>query len=369
MSEKYQDLKYTKFPNEIDTLRIFKDVDITTKPYVDQFYRYYNAGQFNEANQVILDHPELKDCLINAEMLQTLHDANIALQRTFSSSIIDLFASVIKYQNTFSSTKKYNLYDMFYYQGIPYLVIKQNTPTGTYPPNTTYYAQLAIVGASGTGLSFKENWTSSTIYSQYDCVPYNNQLWVSLVANNVGHTPTSGSTYWKSIITVPKQVIVSSTQPTGQTTGDIWFEYSSGTLKIHEKTSSGYRDLLPAMTADNIDYESGTTLKQVLSNHFAASNPHAITCTKIGAATSSHLHDDRYYTKNQIDSTVTSAAAKKLSTARTINNVSFDGTKNISINQVTSPLAIDVAGLRNIVIREEEDTSYFGEGVVELILK
>ena len=137
---------------------------------------------------------------------------------------------MIKSPVTYSVTTEYNKYDTVSYtvdNSLEYfLCISNNTPIGTLPTNTSYFIQLTLKGdkgASGTGMSPRGGWLGATQYYANDCVAHNGVLWYATV-DNYGSEPTDTNTNWVSFMSYHVQIIQSSTQPTGQSTGDYWYE-------------------------------------------------------------------------------------------------------------------------------------------------
>ena len=226
MSVTYQDLANTSFPDSIDNLVLYVDENISNKPYIDQINAYIQAGNFTGAQAVMTAHPELANVIINAASLQRLMDANIAVQRTWSSSIFSQIANIVKNKGAYNSTTLYPMFSIVTYNYQAYMNIATSTPKGTLPTNTTYWTVLTLQGIAGTGMAFYTSWSSTQAYKLQDCVPYNNNLYVCIQAHT-NQNPATATAYWSSIITIPKQIPISSSQPSGQGTDELWYEILS----------------------------------------------------------------------------------------------------------------------------------------------
>ena len=130
MSVNYPDLPNTVFPNSIDTYITYLDITNETKAYVDQYYSYINSGDFNSANNVLTNHPELLRTIVNASTLQKLMDMGIATERTVSDTVIQIM-SLPKYIGIYDSTIKYNMFNCVTKNYVGYMCINPDTPKGT----------------------------------------------------------------------------------------------------------------------------------------------------------------------------------------------------------------------------------------------
>lgn len=84
---------------------------------------------------------------------------------------------------------------------------------------------IGIVGDNGEGFSFRGEWNYTVSYSMGDLVTYDEVCYSSLTNNNLNHTPSIDSSYWKREFTTSmKQIPVQAEMPTDQDIGDLWFE-------------------------------------------------------------------------------------------------------------------------------------------------
>ena len=227
MSTTYPTYTETNFPDAIDTMTRMSDLDATTKPLADQYYTYINAGNFTSARQLLTDNPNLEASILNAAKINKSIDATLALENWYTDDIKPFF------ENRFANKGEYNA-STTYLQGN---VISLNgegficrvassvgvSPTAhTTTTNWAIIAQQGIQGVSGTGLAPRGTWNSATNYYVNDCVADNNILWQCLVAN-INSEPTSSNTNWLKLLDI-NILVCSSTQPTSQSVGDIWFQ-------------------------------------------------------------------------------------------------------------------------------------------------
>ena len=203
----YTDLN-SDFPDKVSTMTRVQDVSAAMKPYVDQYYTFYNKGDFDNANAILSAHPELLKMIINAKIFNDLRDEIIATQRTFKDDVESYIFTVVKNKGFWSSSIKYVKYNVVYYNvnttTIPYMAIADDIPIGTVPTNINYWYPLAVKGEqgdSGLGLSPRGVWNESTQYYTNDLVSYNNALWAAS-QDNIGYFPNDTSTMWYSVLSI-----------------------------------------------------------------------------------------------------------------------------------------------------------------------
>lgn len=230
MSSLYPDLTHTNFPESVDHHEDMVDVSLSLKSLVDQYYTLYNAGDFAGIVTLLANNPTLDRALFNAEKYNKLKDTVEAQGRFYKDDVQSYLVEIVKNKGDYVSTSTYTKYDVVgyitggakqYFMGIATTI-----PVGTLPTNTSYFVPLTLrgeQGVSGTGLSYRGGWSNIIQYYEDDCVAYNNILWSANV-NNLNSEPTISNTNWTKVMDITKQIITSSTQPSGQMTGDYWYE-------------------------------------------------------------------------------------------------------------------------------------------------
>lgn len=231
MNQRYNDLE-NKFPIEVDDFARYSDPNLAAMQYINQYYALYNAGDYAGANDILESYPQLKTMIVNAANMNKQRDAIISVQRFFFDEVQEYLVDIVKNKGMYSASTKYTKYDVVGYANNGtteyFMGIAIDIPVGTSPLNADYYVPLVLrgeQGASGTGLSPRGVWNSSTSYSKDDCVSYNNFLWYALT-NNVNKTPTYGGGYWASIEISAGGVYVGNTAPESTTT--LWVDTSAG---------------------------------------------------------------------------------------------------------------------------------------------
>ena len=219
MSTTYTDLTETQFPDKVDDLSRMSDLTVSDVALVNQYYTYYNAGNLAAAAQLLIDNPTLMNKIFNAAKFNILRDALIALQRYYKSDVqtyidstreslqdeIDTFVPM----GTYSSSTSYVKNNIVTYSGNGY-ICKQSCKGKT--PGTTagadYWQLIASKGDkgdSGTGLTFRGTYSSTTAYTKDDSVTDGHAIWAALKAST-GQTLVEGE-YWTKAIDIPEITI------------------------------------------------------------------------------------------------------------------------------------------------------------------
>ena len=217
MSTTYTDLTETKFPNAVDDLSRMSDLASSDLVLVNQYYTYYNAGNLTAAAQLLADNPTLVSKLFNAAKFNILRDALIALERFYLSDVqtyinstrqslqgeIDKFTAL----GAYSATTQYVKHNVVTANGNGYVCTadcKGKAPGTTAGAN---YWQLIVnkgdKGDSGTGLSFRGQYSSTTAYTLNDCVTDGTSIWAALKAST-GQSLAEGE-YWTRVMQINRR--------------------------------------------------------------------------------------------------------------------------------------------------------------------
>lgn len=203
MSNTYPKYTNSSFPDSIDQFDLFSDVTIDMLPYVKQYQSFYSSGDLNRASQLLIDHPEMKNMVINSSNLNRIIDAIKCIETLYSTDIQTYIMELVSYKGSYSSKQKYSKYDVVSYEdSMMYMCISLNTPLATPPTDTSFWIPLSLKGdkgESGTGLSPRGKWDSETQYYKDDLVSYNNQLWAAK-GDNINSLPNNDSTIWYSVL-------------------------------------------------------------------------------------------------------------------------------------------------------------------------
>jgi len=73
----------SNFPDSIDTFARMEDISPEDLPFLVEYYRLMNIGNFNAAKQLILSNPQLNTKFMNADKWNQIRDAIIAVQKYF----------------------------------------------------------------------------------------------------------------------------------------------------------------------------------------------------------------------------------------------------------------------------------------------
>lgn len=250
MGEIYTDLN-SDFPLKVSTMNRVQDVTLSAKPYVDLYNQYYSRGDFDNANKVINDHPELLTMMLNMELVNQIIDEIKATQRTFKDDVESYIFTIVKIKGEFSTSVKYTKYNIVYYNGQPYMAIADDIPIGTLPTNLSFWYALAIKGEqgeSGLGLTPRGVWSEYVQYYQNDLVSYNNALWAAH-EDNIGYFPNDSSNVWYSVLSMN---IVFSSLKIQNSEIDAILDGSAGLTDDDTGTDSDSNDSISKDEIDNV---------------------------------------------------------------------------------------------------------------------
>jgi hypothetical protein len=215
------------FPDAKDTMTRMSDLNYANKSLADQYYTYINAGNFTAAQQLLSDNPTLDSMILNAAKINRFNDIALSLEWFFKDNVESYLETRFAYIGTYNTSVTYvkgNIVDL---NGEGF-ICRVDSSVGVSPTahttttNWAIIAQQGIQGVSGTGLSPRGTWNSSTNYYVDDCVAYNNNLWQCLVQNSASE-PTSGNTNWLSLLDL-STLVCSATQPTNQVINGVWLQ-------------------------------------------------------------------------------------------------------------------------------------------------
>ena len=243
MSTKYPDLSLTNFPNSLDQFTTFLNIVSSDGPLIGQYQSAMQNGNTTLANQILTQIPQATQKIITAVDLNTLSQAMLAIERFYLNDIEpyidDLHQSWLNtiqqfsYKGVWQSGTSYVTNNLVSYttSGLNFVYIAlSNVPVGISPTNQTYWRLLTIQGqqgASGEGLSYRQEWNSSTQYATNDAVTYDGALWMALQASQ-NRLPDTNPQYWQLVmnlktVTYPIQDAV----PTNLQVDGLWFNTSS----------------------------------------------------------------------------------------------------------------------------------------------
>lgn len=240
MSDTYPSLRFTTFPEQVQTFVTMLNMTIADGPAIKGYQKAMQNGNNELAKKYYAQITNANRKFIDSTKMNRLMDTCVALQKFYLTDIKPYIENLqtewndnvsrFNYLGDYSSSVSYNVNNFvtYTYGGVRhvYICIKK-PPIGTSPSRTTYWRRLSVrglQGVSGENLSFRYDWKSDQTYYEQDVVVYNNTVWGCLVQNS-NKTPQSGSTYWEAIYS-PEQVVYpfSSQEPTNMQVGYLWFK-------------------------------------------------------------------------------------------------------------------------------------------------
>lgn len=243
MSTKYPDLSLTNFPNSLDQFTTFLNIVSSDGPLIGQYQSAMQNGDITLANQILTQIPQATQKIITAVDLNTLSQAMLAIERFYLNDIEpyidDLHQSWLNtiqqfsYKGVWQSGTSYVTNNLVSYttSGLNFVYIAlSNVPIGISPTNQTYWRLLTIQGqqgASGEGLSYRQEWNSSTQYATNDAVTCDGALWMALQASQ-NRLPDTNPQYWQLVMNLKTVTYpIQDTVPTNLQVDGLWFNTSS----------------------------------------------------------------------------------------------------------------------------------------------
>ena len=242
MSATYPDLS-SNFPESIDVFPTWFNIVASDGPLIAQYQQAIEAGNTTLANQILSQIPQGTQKIITATDLNTLSQAMLAVERFYLTDIEPYvqnlqqsWLSVINqfsYKGVWQSGSSYVTNNLVSYtvSGLNLVYIATSTPpVGTAPTNTQYWRLLTIQGqqgASGEGLSYRQEWNSSTQYATNDAVTYDGAIWMALQASQ-NRIPDSNPQYWQLVMNLTTTTYpIQDTVPTNLQVDGLWFNTSN----------------------------------------------------------------------------------------------------------------------------------------------
>lgn len=242
MSTTYPDLPLTQFPGSVDQFKTFLDITASDGPYIQQYMQALQQNDLQTAQTVLAQIPAASQKKVQAMDLNQLTQAMMAVERFYSTDIYpyiqtqqqnwQAIVNQFSYISAWAPNTTYDINNMVSYSSggsnLIYIAI-DDVPVNVQPTNTQYWRQMTIQGESGgtgPGLSYLQDWNSSTQYVQNNAVTYDGAIWMALQANT-GTQPGTSSSTWQQIISFTNGMYpVQATQPSGLGNGQLWFNTS-----------------------------------------------------------------------------------------------------------------------------------------------
>lgn len=240
MSVLYPDLPLTVFPSSgIDSFTTWLDIIASDGALVLQYQQAMQTGNTVLANQILAQIPSASQKIIKATDLNKMTQAILAVERFYKTDVEPYIQEQqtnwletiqrFSYKGEWASGTTYEVNNFVSYTVLGATLIylaTSNPPVGTPPTNTNYWRLLSIQGQqgpSGEGVSYRQEWNSSTQYYTDDTVTYGGALWIA-TQDSQGQTPQSGSQYWQLVMSLGLTTYpIQDSEPTGQEVGGLWF--------------------------------------------------------------------------------------------------------------------------------------------------
>lgn len=251
MSKTFPQYPATSFPDTFQSLKRYQDITQVDLSAYNEYKNYINNNNLSGAKAALQKIENYGNKTLTAAEINTLVDTVQALQSYMNG---DTWQSIVNskqqeweniinqfsYIGEWSNTKQYKKWNMVTYANTSlvdvdgtsyvYMAVQDNEGQSPYE-NQTYWLKLSIKGVqgdSGYNGGFRGIWDNGITYSQNDIVVYNNAWYVNVSDTNLNHTPSKDSSYWDLLFEIKsKQYPIQATQPTGQASGELWFQVLS----------------------------------------------------------------------------------------------------------------------------------------------
>lgn len=244
---------------------------------------------------MLSQHPELQDCIINADKLLAMHHDILAVQSFFFDNVQEKIFRIGTIKGEWNSemgtnasgVNKINKFDVVTYVvddfSQYFLAYADFIPTGTLPTDNTYYLQISIKGSDGdpgTGLAPRGNWLNNVQYFVADLVSHKGFLWYTLT-ENIGNEPTDDSEFWIKI-NIPFQVSVTTDTPQNLESDGLWLHIQSDGHVIMKtpNTDGGYSVIYPETKAKYVFDATGASLQKKLFQTYLDRDDVIVTMTE-----------------------------------------------------------------------------------------
>ena len=305
MSVLYPDLSLTAFPGDIDSFTTWLDIIASDGALVLQYQQAMQAGNTVLANQILAQIPSATQKIIKATDLNKMTQAILAVERFYKTDVEPYiqeqqanWLEIIQrfsYKGEWASGTTYEVNNFVSYtvSGATLIYLAtSNPPVGTPPTNTNYWRLLSIQGQqgpSGEGVSYRQEWNSSTQYYTDDTVTYGGALWIA-TQNSQGQTPQSGSQYWQLVMSLGLTTYpIQDSEPTGQEVGGLWFNTQVNPTNYYQLATLEN----PATAAQiSAGYEAYNDDGEVITGTASAGNSAKTVRFVIGTSTAGWTADD-----------------------------------------------------------------------------
>ena len=130
----YKDLTHSNYPRQEDKLMDFHDPSDEEAKWIKEYNSYMASGRVADATDVLVRHPSLRKCIINADILLSLHHSIIAVQRYVYDNVLDKIVRLGNQKGDWNEQmssdatdeslrlNKYDVIDSVYYLNIANLI-------------------------------------------------------------------------------------------------------------------------------------------------------------------------------------------------------------------------------------------------------
>ena len=223
-------------PNTLPSYR-YQDIQIPDTTIRQQYKNYWTTGQYSQALSLLANNStQLQGKAFIADMLNILSSGILNLEERFNSGV-PVFLSNLAMQystliNNFVNRSVWNEaviytpYNFVIYNDEIYMCIQQ-TIAGTLPTDSSYWLYLGLQGTKGEpgiDVNMRYSWFSANTYNPNDLVVYGANIYVALVQNTNVVPGSDPNTWGIFITTTPGEIYVGMTAPTKFIQNTVWFK-------------------------------------------------------------------------------------------------------------------------------------------------
>lgn len=206
----------SNFPNDVDSFITHRNILASDVPDVNRFHELSlkTVRSIAEDDELNTLTNRLRDKIITPSDFNKLQESVAATQMFLKSNIegyiserhVEFQAELDKFRfvDEYNPTTQYRKKNLITYQGESYIARKDTIGNAPDPlANTVYWAKVAVrgvkgeKGASGTGLRFIGEYSSTTQYFKDDAVQFEGQVFACLqTVVDIPPDPARATSYW-----------------------------------------------------------------------------------------------------------------------------------------------------------------------------
>ena len=185
-------------------IRRLQDIQIGNEELLNT-YRNYFSNRYIDAAHNLINTNTLKSYVLQAEWMNAVKTKIENVEQPKETEIDEeIEAKNIEFQynidellylQEYDENTQYYKNNFVLYNNRVYFCIQNSL--GNLPTNTSYWLDVGLIGKKGQyglGITYKGFWNENILYSKYDLVSYQNNLYIA-ISDNSGNAPTQAQQY------------------------------------------------------------------------------------------------------------------------------------------------------------------------------